>query len=179
MSARRSVLLVLSVVVVGSTIGVGVLSQRKESRESRESPPQKKKAHIIPPIYSAVKTLEIVSTEILDENTPFARVSVEIRNNSNKAVMAVDLVSGDAAVTKNGLTNEEKPIVVIEPYGTTTIEMGFGEMTPSAALVVSAAKYADGSEEGEQVSLEAMRAGRAHDKERLKAEREKAKGEPR
>ncbi|HEX5883100.1 MAG TPA: hypothetical protein VFY67_01010, partial [Pyrinomonadaceae bacterium] len=61
---------------------------------------------------------------------------MEIINNSDKAVTAIDLVCGNGAVTKKGLTDEENPIVVIKPYGTTTIEMGFSEMTPNEPLVV-------------------------------------------
>lgn len=157
-SARRLIVLSLSIVFVGSLVASGSLSKQE---------PIPKIPTDIPLLFSQVKTLEIVSARIINENTPAAGVSVEVRNNSHKAVMAVDLVSGDGAVTKNGLTDEDNPIVVIEPYGTTTLEMTFGEMTPGAPLIVSAATYADGTEEGDAKSLEAMHLIRKRDKARL------------
>jgi hypothetical protein len=80
--------------------------------------------------------------------------------------MAVDLVAGEGAVTKNGLTDEDNPIVVIPPHGTTTIEMGFGAMTPGAPLVVSAVTYDDGTDEGDEKSTRAMHMVRRRDRER-------------
>ena len=67
--------------------------------------------------------------------------------------MAVDVVAGESGITKNGLTDQEHPLVVIEPYGTTKMEIPIGFADPGAALVVSAVTYADGTEEGEAESL--------------------------
>lgn len=167
MTRRRIILLIVAVMAVVSVVGVGVLSKRSESQRQRVTS--------IPPVCSKVKALEVVSFKIINENTPAAGVSVEIRNNSYKAVMAVDLVCGEGAITKNGLTDEENPIVVIEPYGTTTIEMGFGEMSPDAPLVVSAVTYADGTEEGDEESLRIMHKIRDHDREQIRAARAQQK----
>ena len=158
-SGRRLSVLLIAVVVVGLVIASGVLSKRRES--------QRKAVTNIPPVSSKVKALVIVGTKIINENTPGVGVSVEIRNISDRAVMAIDLVCGDGAVTKNGLTDEEKPIVVIEPYGRTTIEMSFSEMTADVPLVVSAATYVDGSEEGDPRSLRRMHQTRDHDRAKM------------
>ena len=163
MSRRRIILLIAAVMAIVSVLGAGVLSQR--------SPSQRKIPTTIPPVYSKVKALEIVGVKIINEDTPAAGVSIEIRNNSYKTVMAVDLVCGEGAITKNGLTDEENPIVVIEPYGTTTIEMTFGAMTFGAPLVVSAVTYNDGTEEGDQESLRIMHKIREHDKAAIQAAR--------
>jgi hypothetical protein len=167
MSRRRIILLIAAVVALVSLLGAGVLSQR--------SPSQRKIPTTIPPVYSKVRTLEVVSTKIINEDTPAAGVSVEIRNNSYKTVMAVDLVCGEGAITKNGLTDEENPIVVIEPYGTTTIEMGFAAMSPDSPLVVSAVTYDDGTEEGDEESLRIMHKIREHDRLKLQEGRAKQK----
>jgi hypothetical protein len=127
----------------------------------------------IPTVSSKVKTIEVLSTKLIREGTPGVGVSVEVKNNSEKPVMAIDLVCGDGAVTKNGLTDEQNPIVVIPPYGTTTIEMSFGEMTADAPLVVSAVTYSDGTEEGDAKSLGIMHKIRERDRERIRAERQK------
>jgi hypothetical protein len=111
----------------------------------------------------------VVRTKIINEGTPAVGVSVEVRNNSDKAIMSIDLVCGDGAVTKNGLTDEENPLVVIPAHGTTTIEMSFSEMAADAPLIVSAVTYADGTEEGDEKSLLIMHKIRERDRERLRA----------
>ena len=78
---------------------------------------------------------------------------------------------GDGAITKNGLTDEQNPLVVIEPYNTTTLEMSFSEMTSDAPLVISAVTYADGTEEGDEKSLAIMHKIRVRDRERLRSQR--------
>lgn len=138
-----------------------------------KSTQQKARVNKMPEIFSGVKRLEVVKASIID--TPAAGVRLEILNNSPLAVMAVDVAAGEGAITKNGLTDQEHPIVVIEPYGTTIVEMAFSAMTPGAPLVVSAVTYADGSEEGDPGSLDIMHRIRAHDRAKILAERDKQK----
>jgi len=128
----------------------------------------------MPPVFSKVKNLEVVNAWIANPGTAAAGVAAEIRNNSLKPVIQVDLACGEGGITRSGINDmhgEEDPIVVIQPGGTTTITMNFGEMTAGMPLVVSAVTYADLTEEGDQSSLKAMHSARAHDK----AEREAAK----
>jgi hypothetical protein len=143
---------------------------------SKKTEVQSKNNRTIPPFHSKIASIEVISTKIINENTPAAGVSVEVRNNTNKAVMAIDLVCGDGAVTKNGLTDEDKPIVVIPPFGTTTLEMTFSEMTVGAPLVVSAVTYNDGTEEGDEKSLRIMHKVRERDRSDIRAQKKKAGG---
>ena len=169
MNIRRLVSILLVVGIAASILVSVALSKRRES--------QRQKVTSIPAAYSKIRSLEIVSVKPTKEGTPAAGVLVEIKNNSEKEVMAVDLVCGEGAITKNGLTDEENPITVIKPYGTVTIEMTFSEMTLGAPLVVSAVTYADGTEEGEEESLRIMHRIRDRDRARLKAEKAARKGE--
>jgi hypothetical protein len=102
----------------------------------------------LPMISSKVASIQIESSRITNEDTRAVGVEIVVRNLSAKPVMAIDLVAGDGAVTKNGLTDETKPIVVIQPYGTTTLNMTFGAMTPGSSLEISAVTYGDGTERG-------------------------------
>ena len=163
MTIRRLISILVVVGAVASILVSVVLSKRQET--------QRLKVKSVPPAYSKIKDLEVVSVKAVNEGTPAAGVAVEIRNNSHKEVMAVDLVCGEGAITKNGLTDEENPIVVIKPYGTTTIEMTFGEMSFGAPLVVSAVTYADGTEEGDEQSLRIMHKMRDRDRAKLRAEK--------
>lgn len=176
-SKRKWVFLFAAMLITASVISAGVFSaKRQQPRKEQERP----RVTSMPPVFSKVKNLEVVRAWIEDAGTPAVRAAVEIRNNSDKNVMAVDLVCGEGAVTENGLTDEEHPIVVIKPHDTTIVEMTFGAMTFGAPLVVSAVTYADGTEEGEEASLKAMHMVRAHDRAKLKAKKEKQaqKGAP-
>jgi len=173
---RKWVFLFASMLISASLIGAGVLSaKRQQPTKQEETQPR---VSSMPPVFSKVKKMEIVRTWIVDPGTAAAGVEIEIRNNSNKDVMAVDLVCGEGAITQNGLTDEEHPAVVIKAGGTTTIRMNFGAMTFGAPLVVSAVTYADRTEEGDERSLRAMHLGREHDRAVIKAknEREAQKG---
>ncbi len=161
---KRVFLLIFMVVVAATILGSVVFSKSSKLQKQKTS-------RTIPPVSSKIGTIKIESTKGVDENTPAEGVEIVVRNISAKPVMAIDLVAGEGAVTKNGLTDEENPIVVIEPFGTTTLRMGFGEMTTGAPLVVSAVTYGDGTEEGDEKSLRIMRKVRERDKERIKAAR--------
>jgi hypothetical protein len=157
----RLVLAALAI-TLGSLIAFVAFSKKLEAQRKVTTPP---------PAYSKIKDIEVVGAKLINEGTPAAGVAVEVRNNSSKAVTAIDLVCGDGAVTKNGLTDEQNPLVVIEPFKTTTIEMSFSEMTADAPLVISAVTYADGTEEGDAKSLGIMHKIREHDRQRLQKER--------
>lgn len=168
MSGRKLILrfiLAALAIGVGSYLAIVTFSKRPE--------PQQRKVTSMPPVYSKIPTIEILSSKVIEEGTPGASVEIEVKNNSPKAVMAIDLVCGEGGVTRNGLTDEENPIVVIEPYGTAKLHMTFGAMTPDAPLVISAVTYEDGMEEGDAKSLELMHRVRQRDRERLRAERQK------
>jgi hypothetical protein len=161
-----------------TTGGLGAKRQQPKEQAPKKQWPKEPRVTSMPQVFSKVKNLEVVKAWIEDQDTAVPNVAVEIRNNSNKDVMAVDLVCGEGGITRSGLTDEEHPIVVMEPHGTTTIRMNFSSMTFGAPLVVSAVTYADGTEEGEEASLRAMHIARAHDRADFKArkKREAEKG---
>jgi hypothetical protein len=177
-ASRKWFFLLAAILVAASVISAGVFSAKNQ--EPKKQWPKEPRVTSMPVVFSKVKNLEVINAWIEDPGTPAVSAAVEIRNNSDKAVMAVDLVCGEGGITKNGLTDEEHPVVVIKPHDTTTVKMTFGAMTFGAPLVVSAATYADGTEEGDEASLKSMHRVRAHDRAELKAEKERdeQKGAP-
>jgi len=171
MAKRQWFFLFAAMLIAASLISAVVISAKRQ--EPNKQIEQQPRVNYMPPVFSKVKNLEIVRASIVDPGTAHAGVEVEIKNNSNKDVMAVDLVCGDGGVTQNGLHDEEHPIVVIRPNDTTTIRMNFGAMTFGAPLVVSAVTYADRTEEGDEKSLRAMHLVREHDKAEIKAKKER------
>ena len=167
---RKWFLLFALIVIAGSLISGVVFSEKKQQPKKEQEQPR---ATSMPAVFSKIKKLEVVRAWIQDAGTPHAGVAVEVQNNSDLAVMAIDLVSGEGGVTTNGLTDEEHPIVVVGPHGTTKLFMNFGSMTFGAPLVVAAVTYADGSEEGDESSLKVMHQTRVHDRAQIKAEKER------
>lgn len=166
---RKWIFLSIVTLIGASLISVGVFSaKRTQSKKQIEQSPR---VTSMPAVFSHVKSLEVVNAWIVNAGTAAAGVRVEIRNNSDKDVMAVDLACGEGGITRSGLDDEEHPIVVIKPHDTATIEMNFGEMTFGAPLIVGGVIYADGTEEGDEASLKPMRILRSHDKAQRKAEK--------
>jgi hypothetical protein len=160
-------LFIAAVLVSASVVGAVVFSAR------RQEPKQHRKEWLtsVPLVLSKVKDLEIVNARIVRPNTDVPGVAFEIRNNSNRAVMAVRITSGESGISKDGLEDEDNPIVIIEPYGTLTAEMN-DELTRNAPIMISSATFADGTEEGSEFSVELMRKLRARDRARHKAEKQ-------
>jgi hypothetical protein len=153
--------------LVALVISVGVFSAKRQ-----QSNPQQKRVTELPEVKSHAPRLSVAGVSVKNPGTPNAIAVVEIRNNSPFPVMAVEISTkngGDSgAVYTDGLTDPENPIVVIEPWGTTTLEMNFGAMIPDAPLVISAAVFGDGTEEGDKWSLDAMKKFRAKHLKQIK-----------
>src|ERR1700704_2633470 len=152
---RKWFFLFASILIAASLISAAAFSVKRQ--QSKKPWPKEPRVNSMPAVFSKIKKIEVVRAWIENPGTDAAGVAVEIRNNSDKDVMAVDLVCGQGAITRSGLSDEEHPIIVMKPHATTTIRMNFGEMTFGAPLVVSAVTYADETEEGDESSLQLMR----------------------
>jgi hypothetical protein len=91
--------------------------------------------------------------------------------------MAVRVTCGNAGLSTDGLDYEDHPVVVIEPHGVLPAEM-YDELTQGAPIVISAATFADGTDEGEDSAVRFMQKMRVHSRARHKAEREQQSRRP-
>ncbi|MGH9960778.1 MAG: hypothetical protein ACREBC_27270, partial [Pyrinomonadaceae bacterium] len=87
---------------------------------------------------------------------------------SNRAVRSIEISSSGYSMTNDGLEDDEKPTVIIEPYGIMSAEMNAG-LEPGKPIVITAAVFDDMKEEGRQTSLELMRKIRLRQRAILKA----------
>src|SRR6266851_612855 len=170
-SKRKWYLLVAAAMVVTALVVSVVVFSAKKQELKQEHP--KDWLSSIPPVKSKVKDLEIINMRIVRAGSEARGVAFEIRNNSSRAVMAIDITSGEAGISKDGLEDEDNPTVIIEPYGTLTAEMN-DELTRDAPIVISAATFEDGTEEGTESSLESIHRARAHERARHRAEKGQA-----
>lgn len=130
----------------------------------------------LPKLISKVKKLEIVNATVQREGEPDAVVMIEVKNNSDLAVTYFALTNGSVktneyGVSRNGLDDPDNPKVVIEPHGTATLDMVLSNLDARYPIVLSAAGFADNSEDGDQSVIEHMRAVRARDKAKRNAEK--------
>jgi hypothetical protein len=165
-SPKRKLFFLIAAVMVVSALVVSVAVFSAKKQEKKQLHP-KDWLSSIPPIKSQVKDLEIINARIVRAGSEVPGVAFEIRNNSNRAVMAVDITCGLAGMMSNGLGDDEHPIVVIQPYGMLTAEMN-DELSPGLPIVLGGATFEDGTEEGTESSLKAMHGAREHKKAKLK-----------
>jgi len=150
-------------------LGVAVFSARRQQPKTKA--PQKEWLTSVPQLGSKVKNLEIINPRIVRQDTDFPGVAFEVWNNSNRAVMAIEISCGNGSIATDGLEDDQNPRVIIEQYGTLSAEMN-GELTPGHPIVITAAIFDDNKEEGEKISLEFMHRHRARKRARLKDQKE-------
>lgn len=163
---RRIVILIFAMLVLASGIAMVVFSAKRLRRKPSQEP--------LPPIISKVKDLEGINPRFVNLNTDAEGIAFEVFNKSPRAVMAIRIRSGDAGLAKDGLRDEEHPLVVIDPYGSLPVEIT--NLTRGKPIVITAATFQDGKEEGEDSSLEFMKKSREHfRKEKERAAKEGSK----
>jgi hypothetical protein len=152
-------------------VSVGVSSARRQRLNStQQRPPTKEWLFSLPAVRSNVKDLEIINQRIIRSGTELPGVAFEILNKSDRPVMAISISCAKSSISKDGLEDEANPIVIIEPHGTLTAEMS-DELVPDFPIVITAATFQDGKEEGDTISKELMQKLRARERARHKRER--------
>lgn len=170
-SKRRALFVTSGILITVSIVSVVVLSARRQHPKTK----QREWLTSVPQLASKVKNLEIINPRIVRQDTDAPGVAFEILNNSNRAVMAIEVSCGRGSIAKDGLEDDENPTVIIEPYGTLSAEMS-GELDPGKPIVITAAIFDDKKEEGEKSSLDLMHKVRLRQRAVLKAR--KARGAP-
>jgi hypothetical protein len=130
----------------------------------------------LPKLVSKVKKLEITNATVQREGEPNAIVTIEVTNNSDLAVTYFALTNGtvetnEYGVASNGLDDPDNPKTVIQAHGTATINMVLSNLDSRYPIILSAAVFADTSEDGDESVLKHMRAVRARDKAKRDAQK--------
>jgi hypothetical protein len=158
-----SILLCLLAAAAGVT---AFTATRRRQEPQRVSVPKR--------FISEVKKLKVESHWVENEGTPRAHLVVVIRNKSALAVTHVSVSHADLTVGRDGGLDLDEPVTVIEPYGTGEFRIPVTNFIDDSPLVITAAIYADGVEEGREQILKC-----AHeDREERRAKRAAKKGGP-
>lgn len=159
-------LLALSSILLIAVPAIGIVTMRHQPTTQQQETRQL--IDSLPPVISKVLDLEVVSAKIEKTGQPDAVAAIEIRNKSDRAVLAVAIESGDkmnfSGLHLQGETDAGKPVIIIEPQGTATFRWQLNEIMVNSPLRVAGAFYADGTEEGEEETLKTMRGQREHER---------------
>jgi hypothetical protein len=181
-SKRKLFIGLIGILAVALLISVVAFSAKRQRLMAPQQPKPPTKQWLnqssLPTVRSKVKDLEIINQRIVRADTELPGVAFEILNKSDRPVMAIQIICGKGGISQDGLEDEAHPNVIIEPHGTLTAEMN-GELTPGFPIVLQAATFQDGKEEGDAVSLDFLQRLRTRERARHKAEREKQSTERR
>lgn len=144
------------------------------STATRRQEPGPGKIYLPKRFTSEVKGLKVESHWIENEGTPDAVLVVVVRNKSSLPVTHVSVTVADLTVSRNGGIDSDEPQTVIEPYATVQFSIPVSNFIDNSPFIISAAIYADGTDEGRTPQLRW-----AHkDREERRAQRATKKGGP-
>src|SRR5687767_8697477 len=121
----------------------------------------------VPSVISQVKALEVIRWDLVDAGARHATVLVKIKNNSGKPIIAVTLESGNdkdaSGVTLSGIHEGDKtPSVVVKTDETFEVRFALSNVVKGCPIRVAGVFYADGTEDGDEKTLESMRRQREY-----------------
>jgi hypothetical protein len=157
-SVSRYILISVSAVVAIISLLVVVNPKPRNSRKQEETKP----LTVMPKVISKVKDLEVINTTLKRQGEPSAVVAIEIRNNSDKPIIAIAIESGDeqdaSGVSLDGFKGgDEPPSIILPPHGTITMEMEVSNLLPDKPLKVGGVMYADETEDGDELTRKTIR----------------------
>src|SRR5689334_16315119 len=117
---KRTLFVVSGILLTFFIVSVAVLSARWQSPQKKR---MKEWLSTVPQTDTKVKNLEIINLRVIRRDTDAPGVAFEVSNKSNRAVMAIEISCGKGSIAKDGLEDDEKPTVIIEPYGTLPVDM--------------------------------------------------------
>jgi hypothetical protein len=150
--------IIASFAVIVSLIAITVVTfslLRHSAQGQKEQPVRVTK---LPQVISQVDNLEILSASLRNEGTRDAIAVIEIKNNSNKPIIAVAIVSGDdkdySGTSLEGFGEGDEPTrIIFKPNEIFKMEMPLANVLPGFPIRVSSVMYADGTEAGDEMTL--------------------------
>ena len=121
----------------------------------------------LPEVNLEVKSLEVVKSKIERRGTNTAIAIIEIKNKTDKPIIAIAIESGDeenaTGVIYHYFRNgEDNPKVLIEPNKTFKVEMSLSNLKPGFPIRISSVMYADESVEGNELTIIQTRKEKEH-----------------
>lgn len=170
---RRLIFFAAAMLLTASAVSLGVFNKiTQEPKQQRHvTALRAERVTTLPAVVSKVKDLQVAGATLLNQGTPQAAVAIDIVNNSDEAVISLEITAGDAndwsGLGIDGLEDPDKPQVAIPPHSLKTFTWYLGEVLEGFPIVITGATFANGTEDGDARSLAIMR----KDRERNRAQR--------
>lgn len=172
--SQRSVFIAAFVFAIASLSIVASYGTSKQDQRPKADQPTNRPEQVTqaPQVISKIKGLVISGVELINQGTAQASIVIDVMNNRDEGVMFLDFVSRDhdfsGGQAIDGLLDENHPIVVIPPHSLKSFTMNVGEIVKGAPLVLTAASFSDGKEEGDKRSLAGIHKTRETHREKVK-----------
>lgn len=157
----------IAILVVVSAVAFTKSNRTNPPALSKDKQEKSQTVDTLPLIISQVTGIEVVKATLKDEGTAHPFAVLELKNKSDKPVIAVTVEIGEPeeadGVTTNGFKDGgESPSIIMEPNASVTVLLSLNNAKPGEPIRVSAVVYVDNSEEGEKTALETVHAQREH-----------------
>ena len=124
-----------------------------------------------PEVKSIIKDLEISSVSLIGQGTAEAAVAIDVINNRDEDVMAVDFIAGrgkstSGGVAMDGLLREDDPLVIIPRHSLKTFTWHLGSFLEGESIFLAAAIFSDGKEKGDKLFVDGLKKSRIDYQER-------------
>ena len=176
------VVLLATLLVVSAVAAVFTQPSRsqKEQKAQHRGTYEAAKVTTPPRVSSNIKGLEISGVNLINQGTPESAVAIDVVNNRDEAVMALDFVAGKndySGLRFDGLLQEDNPLIIIPPHSLKTFEWSLGSVMQGETISLEAAIFADGKEEGNKRFLDALKKTRIKFQENRREERARNGGQ--
>jgi hypothetical protein len=164
------ILIILSGVLIGAALYTIGYARTKYGKQN--SFQQKELVTSAPEVVSCVKNIKVVNREIKNPGSPDAIIAVEVENTSDLGITAISIESikgRESYGTLLSTFDADEPVDVIKPHTTATLTIESSNIFPHIPLQIGSVTYADGSEEGCNLSLKRLHELKAkHESEKAK-----------
>ena len=179
----RRLLLLSTLLVISSTIAAGVYTRVSSQKKQVKAPRTYKAADVTaaPEVISIIKDLEISGVSLVNQGTPEAAVAIEVINQRDEDVMALDFIAGKGKSTTSGfamdgLFQADNPLVIIPRHSLKTLTWNLGSIMEGETIFLAVAVFSDGKEEGDKHFLDGFKKSRIHHQENSRKEKAKSGG---
>jgi hypothetical protein len=160
-SKRLTKLILISTfLVLSSILAAVVYTQTSKTQKPKDVPRawEVEKVKEAPEVKSAVKGVEISAVRLVNEGTPTVQIFIDVINHRDADVMALDFVCGigkgtSGGVARDGLYDEDNPRVIIPRHSLQTIDFYLNSFMEGEPIVIAAAIFSDGKEDGDPRSV--------------------------
>lgn len=163
----RRLLLLSSLLVISSAVAIGVYTRVSSQKKQTDHPRTYNAVEVTaaPEVRSTIKGLDISGVRLINQGKPEASVSIDVTNQRDEDVMALDFVAGKGKSTSSGLAmdgllEEDHPLVIIPRHSLKTFSWNLGSIMEGETIFLAVAVFSDGKEEGDQHFLNGLKKSR-------------------